>query len=62
MFCPDCGEENKNNAKYCQRCGCKFDEKYRALNLVEWGVILFIIIFSAGIFILYQNHQHSLGF
>ena len=27
MFCPECGKQNKDNARFCQFCGARIEEE-----------------------------------
>lgn len=45
MFCEKCGNEIKNNEKYCGKCGKKTETKSKLkLNVILFLIIIFIII------------------
>lgn len=43
--CFNCGEENRENAKICKKCGKNLNFKRKLISFVLGGIILFFVIF-----------------
>ncbi len=64
MYCPNCGNEIKENQKFCTVCGMSLDENKTVKNkkiLILSIVGAILIIISIGTFLFIQNNKLSSG-
>lgn len=57
MKCPECNKDNKNNSKFCVRCGAPLTKTKNKLNLKRIGIAVAIIICIISIFIIVSSYQ-----
>ena len=49
MFCPKCGEENKDAALFCQQCGNSFQNPQTGKKTPKWTPLPLVIFFGIAI-------------
>lgn len=64
MFCPECGCENEDNAKFCCQCGTALvdeedaeqqEENDEGRSIVRFSVVIFIVIVAVFVYLCFQS-------